>query len=234
MTHLEYGWTLLRLNPKAVVPTLIHGDRVITDSAVIIKYLEKQFPEPSLSFANPKLQTQMNNWINLQDRFPMRELMYGNFQGIEGLVLRRSVQIKEKLLPQLIQLHPELQEQYLAKLKDVRQWNSTIQNKQKIAEIDVKIAPMLDRLEKQLSQTHWLCGATYSLADIVWTTILNGLNGLKCDYLWIDNTRPALKLYFNRLKSRPSFTKIIQQDKMPSSMLIKGLYKIIFNNLSWG
>ncbi len=100
----------IRLNSKGVVPTLIHDGKVITDSAVIVRYLDKQFPHPKLTPAEPALLERMDSWIDLQDQFPMLEVMYGNFRGIEGVVLRRSVQIKERMLPQLMQINPELQD----------------------------------------------------------------------------------------------------------------------------
>jgi len=83
----------MRLNPKGVVPTLIHDGQVITDSTVIVRYLDAQFPHPKLTPTEPMLQEKMDSWIDLQNQFPMREVMYGNYQGIEGAVLRRSVQI---------------------------------------------------------------------------------------------------------------------------------------------
>lgn len=215
----------VRLNPTAVVPTLVHGDRVITNSDTIVEYLNKQFPNPKLAFTEPKLQAQMNHWIDLQNQLPMRELIYGSSGGIEGVVLRRSVRLKEKLLSQLTQTHPELKEQYSAKLKDVRQWNSTIQNEQELVNINAKIHPILDCLEQQLSQTDWLCGSTYSLADVTWTPILHQLDERKFSHLCLDDTRPALKSYFNRLKSRPSFV-IAVENRMSSSMLLRGLCRI--------
>lgn len=36
----------MRLNPKGVVPTLLHEGRIITDSVAIMRYLDKQFPYP--------------------------------------------------------------------------------------------------------------------------------------------------------------------------------------------
>lgn len=216
----------MRLNPRGVVPTLLHGDRVVTDSATIIRYLEEQFPYPPLIPAELALQEQMNFWIDLQNRFPMREVMYGNYRGIEGAVLRRSVQIKEKLLSKLMQANPELKELYTAKLDDVRQWNRTIQNANEMASLNAKIEPMLDRLETQLSQTSWLCGNRYSLADTVWTAVLNRLDELKFSNLWADRTRPALSLYLNQLKSRSSFNIVIQSDTMPLPMLLTGLQRV--------
>jgi len=38
----------LRLNPNGVVPTLVHGDRVIYESNVITEYLDDVFPTPRL------------------------------------------------------------------------------------------------------------------------------------------------------------------------------------------
>ena len=154
----------------------------------------------------------------------MREVMYGNYRGIEGIILRRSLYLKERLITQLMQSSPELK-QYAAKL-NVRQWNYIIQNAGKIAIINAKIEPMLDRLEAQLSQTNWLCGSTYSLADTVWTAVLNKLDELKFSHLWEDDAPPALGLYLNRLKARPSYNTAIQEDKMPLPMLLAGLRRV--------
>ena len=38
----------LKLNPQAVVPTLVHQAQVITESTLINEYLEDCYPEPSL------------------------------------------------------------------------------------------------------------------------------------------------------------------------------------------
>ncbi|UCG72043.1 MAG: glutathione S-transferase family protein [Chromatiales bacterium] len=43
----------LKLNPKAVVPTLVDGDAVVRESSVINEYLEDRFPAPSLRPADP-------------------------------------------------------------------------------------------------------------------------------------------------------------------------------------
>lgn len=216
----------MRINPRGVVPTLIHQDQVITDSAMIVRYLDEQFPHPRLVPADLSSKEKMDNWIELQNQFPTREMMYGNYKGIEGAVLRRSVKLKEKLLPQLMQSNPELIEQYTTKLKDVKQWRQTINNTAEIENINAKIEPLLDQLEIALSQSDWLCGVHYSLADTVWTAVLNRMDELNFDYLWKDSMRPALEAYVNRLKSRPSFTVAVRADKTPLPMLIAGLWRI--------
>ena len=42
-----------RLNPKSQVPVLVDGDLVLTDSTVILEYLEDRTPEPPLYPAEP-------------------------------------------------------------------------------------------------------------------------------------------------------------------------------------
>ena len=44
----------LKLNPGAVVPTLLDGDEVITESSVIMQYLEDISPDPTLLPASPR------------------------------------------------------------------------------------------------------------------------------------------------------------------------------------
>ena len=43
----------LVLNPNSVVPTLVHRDRPIMESSVIIEYLDDAFPEVPLKPADP-------------------------------------------------------------------------------------------------------------------------------------------------------------------------------------
>ena len=41
------------LNPQGRVPTLLHGERVLTQSPAILEYLEEVFPEPALLPVDP-------------------------------------------------------------------------------------------------------------------------------------------------------------------------------------
>jgi len=53
----------LKLNPDAVVPTLIHDGEVVRESSVIIEYLDEVFPDPPLSPADPLGRARMRCWI---------------------------------------------------------------------------------------------------------------------------------------------------------------------------
>ncbi|MBD2731596.1 glutathione S-transferase family protein [Nostoc sp. FACHB-892] len=219
----------IRINPKGVVPTLVDNGKVICNSAIILNYLDQNFPEISLTPTDPALQEKMNQWISLQDSFPMRELIYGNLKGIDGFVARRSVRMKQNIITKLMREYPDLNNQYATKLKDVKDWNITVLDKAKIGIINEKMNPILDKIENEVSKSMWLCGDEYSLADVVWTAVLNYLVQLQIDDLAIDKNRKALSLYIERLKSRPSFKIAIKdylEAKVMQPIILAGLKRI--------
>ena len=68
----------LKLNPNGLVPTLVHGDRVLYESNVITEYLDAMFPEPRLYPADPWLCARAKMWqaFELAMAKEYRPLMY--------------------------------------------------------------------------------------------------------------------------------------------------------------
>ncbi|HSV08962.1 MAG TPA: glutathione S-transferase N-terminal domain-containing protein, partial [Candidatus Binatus sp.] len=52
----------LALNPNGLVPTLVHGDRVLFESNVITEYLDDVFPTPRLYPEDPWERAQAKMW----------------------------------------------------------------------------------------------------------------------------------------------------------------------------
>lgn len=44
----QHAADYVRLNPQRLVPTLVHGDHVLTQSLAILEYIEECFPDPPL------------------------------------------------------------------------------------------------------------------------------------------------------------------------------------------
>ena len=59
----------LALNPRGVVPTLLHDGKAIRESQVILEYLEDVFPAPPLRPADPFERARMRLWTKLIDEF---------------------------------------------------------------------------------------------------------------------------------------------------------------------
>src|SRR5713226_4272858 len=68
----------LKLNPNGLVPTLVHGDRVLFESNVITEYLDDVFPSPRLYPDDPWERAQAKMWqaFELAMAKEFRPLMY--------------------------------------------------------------------------------------------------------------------------------------------------------------
>ena len=63
----QYDPEYLKLNPKGLVPTLVHDGRPIIESTVICEYLEAIFPEPCLMPAGAYERARVRLWSKAVD-----------------------------------------------------------------------------------------------------------------------------------------------------------------------
>ena len=58
-----------KINPKAVVPTLVHDAHTITELRLIIEYIEEAFPSPALMPADPYRKAVARLWMKKIDDY---------------------------------------------------------------------------------------------------------------------------------------------------------------------
>src|SRR6202012_5258228 len=58
-----------KLNPNEVVPTLVHDDKVVIESTLIIEYLDEAFPEPPLMPRDPYARAQARLFMKKIDDY---------------------------------------------------------------------------------------------------------------------------------------------------------------------
>lgn len=83
----QYEPKYLKMNPKGVVPTLVHDGKPVTESTLICEYLDKVFPEPPLVPADPWLRSRMRFWSKTVDE--------GLFEGV--VVISFSAMFRERM-----------------------------------------------------------------------------------------------------------------------------------------
>jgi len=59
----------MKLNPNAVVPTLIHDGQVVIESSVILYYLDEAFPENPLMPTAPLARAKVRLFNKLIDEY---------------------------------------------------------------------------------------------------------------------------------------------------------------------
>ena len=195
----------LKLNPQAVVPTLIHDGVVFVESTVICEYLEAAFPSPSLLPKNPADRARMRLWTKAVDESLQPAAKYITYASCHRHILQR--------------LSPEKFEQYMkgpALDAETRVAGDPAWVKSKRAIVEQGIAApgvaqkfrmydrTLQKMEEALAVTPWLAGATFSLADVALTPYVNRLDMLGMSEMW-TRSRARLTEWFDRIKARPTF-----------------------------
>lgn len=63
----QYDPAYLKINPKGVVPSLVHDGKVVIESTLICEYLDECFPQPPLMPADPHGRARMRLWSKIVD-----------------------------------------------------------------------------------------------------------------------------------------------------------------------
>jgi glutathione S-transferase len=196
----------MRINHRGVVPTLVDAGYTVFDSATIMRYIDLNFPGPSLVPESDTKCEVMNHWLDVQDQFPVRGLTYGNVKGFLGKLVRSKTPKRIKKIERLLRENPDLAADYKAKLRDTDQWLEEQGDATIVNQINEDMESLLDQLSQQVKVRQWIVGDEFTLADIAWMTILARIEFVgMAPVMWGGGKRPAIKAYYDRLKSAPGF-----------------------------
>ncbi len=196
----------VRMNPAAVVPTLEHGEHIVTDSARIVRYVDEAFDGPLLTPAEPEAKQLMERLIDRMDQVPFRTLTYAQPSPLRTKLLHAMVGVRERKLRRLAAKHPDLRQAYEAKIEDVKRWREDLIEPAAIEPARVELSGVLDEAEALLADGRpFLVGDAYSLADVLWTVGLARLH-IVGSHKGLDQAKyPRLTGYYQRMRARPSF-----------------------------
>ena len=102
----QYDPAYLKLNPKGVVPTLVHDGTPVIESTLICEYLDDMFPDPPLMPKNPADRARMRLWSKFVDE--------GLHDGVTELSF--SAMFRERMKA----MAPEMREKRFANVGDPR------------------------------------------------------------------------------------------------------------------
>ena len=191
----------LKLNPNAVVPTLVHDGRVVIESTLIIEYLDEAFPRTALMPAEPYLRAQARLFMKKIDDY-----LHAATSTVTFAAAFRS---------HFLKLSPEELRVRLARIPDPayreRQRLSIEQGLQA-----PHVAPALrqfdgyfQEMESALADEAYLAGESYSLADAAATPYVNRAGMLGMDALW--KRRPRLQGWLEKIMQRPNFARAVSK-----------------------
>ena len=191
----------LGINPRGLVPVLVHDGDVHIESNDILLYLEKLIPEPPLI---PKAaQAEMAEMLHQEDDLHL------DF---------RALSFRFMFNPPTTPKTPEVIERYIGsgsgtvdgvadegKAREIRFWKNYAAEGITDANVEASAAKFkaaFDDLEKRLETQPYLSGGKISLLDIAWFIYVNRLSVAGYPF---TRLHPRLAAWFKGLLARPEF-----------------------------
>ena len=182
------------INPKGVVPSLVHDGKVITESNDILVYLEETFPDPSFINVASEKKREIERWLKISGEAHMPGIKTFQYYKRNSKAMKKTEE--EVALYRKLQKDPA----YLTfhGKHDLPGQSFT----PKDAETAIKLMDgYFTEMEDILSKNQWLVGKTYTLADISWSPTITTLLRGGYDF----NLFPNLMAWYDQISKLPSF-----------------------------
>lgn len=195
----QFSADYLALNPKAVVPTLLHGDRVIRESSIIAEYLDDRFPLPALTPEDPYLRSRMRLWMKIQDDEVHPAIGVLTY----AMVLRH--QMNE--MKSAGELEAHFQRMPDPKRRERQQLTHSLGLQSPNAmQALARMSEIISDMEQSLLHGEWLAGDHYSLADAALAPYIVRLDLLGFSLLL--NQHGAVQGWLNRVMARENCQRL--------------------------
>jgi glutathione S-transferase len=204
----QFDPAYMKLNPNAVVPTLIHDGHVIIESTVIMHYVDEAFPGAPLMPADPLARARARMITKLMDEHVHISCMTLTFATANRAHLAR--------------MSPQEMEAELAKAPDARRSEIKRQVVRQgldaplVAEALAHQQKLHDQIESAMQRGPYLAGESYSLADAAATPYVWRLEQLKLAPIW--QHRPGVAAWYERIRARPSFKTAVEGWVTPADL----------------
>jgi glutathione S-transferase len=186
----------LALNPNGVVPTLDHDGKIITDSSVIIEYLDEVFPErENFTPKDPVERAHMRSLMRFVDEVPAAAVRVPTYNLA---FLPRFAAMSEDEFRAFAESKPLRKEFMLA------MGRTGFPQKDMDAAMQ-RLRRTYERMDAEIKKSGgpWLLGRDPSLADVALMPALVRMADLRQDTAWVD--LPRVQRWFNSIRAHPAF-----------------------------
>ena len=188
-----------RLNPKGLVPVVIHNGVATPESLIILEYLEDSFPEPAFRPVSPEARARMRLWMRKID-----DGVHVASRTIGVCLVNRHI-YKAKGADKI--------DKYYAEMRDtVRKTNDQVNiagglNSALLPDAVATFRRLFEEMDETLKKSDWLAGEAYSLADVALVVYVRRLESFMMAPLWAKLAH--LNDWYARIAARPAYEKAI-------------------------
>ena len=201
----QFDEKYMKLNPNAVVPTLVHDGRPVIESSVILYYLDEAFPNPPLMPKDLNLRArvrQFNKTIDEHVHNSCTILTFATafrpwFAGLSG------EEIERRLARSPSKQRTEYKRDVALNGLDSKYVKDALRQHVKL----------LKAMSFALADGPGLAGEAFSLADAAVIPYLLRLDLLRLRNLW--ERLPRVAAWYERMRARPSVNKELLERMRP-------------------
>jgi glutathione S-transferase len=195
----QFDPAYMKLNPNAVVPTLVHDGAPVIESSVILYYIDEAFPDLPLMPKAPLARAKVRLFNKLIDEYVHNSCTILSFATALGGRFRR--------------MSPEAREAELAKSPSKKR--SEYKRDVVVHGLDSHFVgealewheKLLTWMEEAMQAGPHLAGAAYSLADVAVVPYILRLELLHLERMW--DKRPGVAGWWDRIRQRSSTQQAI-------------------------
>ncbi len=191
----QFDPAYMRINPNAVVPTLIHDGNVIVESSVILYYIDEAFPDKPLMPRAPLARAKVRLFNKLVDEYVHDACIILTFgTAFRPVLLRLTPEEREAQFSRSpIKKRAEIKRDVVAHGLDSEFMHESVETHEKLLHwID----------DAMRSGGPYLAGDAFSLADVAVIPYVLRLELVGLARLW--DRYPAVGGWWQRVRARPS------------------------------
>lgn len=198
----------VKLNPKGVVPTIVYNDKIITESNIIIEFLDDLVEEPALMPEDSLGKAQVRFWLEGSENTVHKNI---NILSWNRRHMKRMSHISHQDHQVVLEKFPD-PDKRLTMLKRLRDGVSE-EDEQNAINI---LSFFMSNLDKALAKNTWVVGDQFTLADIAIAPFIERFQANKLNMLVDYQKWPNIGRWWAEVQSRRSF-KLAYSFKNPAS-----------------
>ncbi|KAL6962239.1 glutathione s-transferase [Sarracenia purpurea var. burkii] len=197
--------SFFRMNPSAKLPVFQNGAHIIFNTVEIIQYIERIAVVSSGGGNIALSHGEVVEWMNkIQDWNPK----FFTLAHIPEKYRLFVSKFKRRVVIARMAECPDLASLYHWKLRDEYETEDKLRNPEVVRRSEEHLVSLLDEVETKLSDTSYLVGEEFTMADVMLIPVLARLEilNLQDEYIY---SRPKVAEYWNLVKKRPSYKMVI-------------------------
>ncbi|PIN22024.1 putative protein (Ganglioside-induced differentiation associated protein 1, GDAP1) [Handroanthus impetiginosus] len=205
ITGKNFDSSFFQKNPTAKLPVFQNGSHILYNTIEIIQYIERIAMVSSGGDESTLSSGDIVEWMYKIKQWNPKFFTLSHIPPKYRVTVSKF--LRRVIIARMAEC-PELASSYHRKLKEAYDKEDKLKDTAVIRRSEEHLERILDEAESKLSETTYLVGEEFTLADVVFIPILSRLALMNLKEKYIDS-RPNVAEYWNLVQQRPSYRKVI-------------------------